>query len=1006
MTEHRQKCQLIFLKGVPRSAVCKAKDWGYRVMDIEKKLHLTDMIDAEMLQQIQDAFSDMTGMASLTTDNNGVAITQGSRFTDFCVKYTRNSELGRKRCEQCDIRGAEISHKYGNACTYTCHAGLVDFAAPILADGELAGSFIGGQVLVDPPDIVSIRETAEELGLDPDEYENAVKQVPVVSREQVENAAHFLQAIASTLSTVAFKSYELHKSNLKLEKASHMKSDFLANMSHEIRTPMNAIIGLADLALREEMPRAAREYIHQIKASSKNLLVIINDILDFSKIESGKMDIIEVEYEPLSIIQDLASIVNSRIGEKDIEFTMDISPDLPKMLYGDNVRIHQIILNLLTNAVKFTQSGEVHFKMGFERIDEKTALMKAVIRDTGIGIKKEDMHKLFNSFQQVDSKRNRNIEGTGLGLAISQQLLRLMGGKITVESEYNKGTTFYFEVPQKIINSDPVVPQLETPFKVAVLFESSYVKSQLIRDLNRIGAEYVDLADNCSYDDLQVDFFIVGKMFFTQAIQNFVTTHPNIQCLVLVPYDSIDVIDIPNVRVISKPAYSLSLYNAMGIQKIDLESGLSEIDHFAFIAPEAQILIVDDNSVNLTVAKGLLEPLKMKIDTAKSAAEAIEKIHYVKYDLIFMDHMMPEVDGVEATHIIRRLVPSYNDVPIIALTANAIGGAKEMFIREGMNDFVAKPIDIKDALSKLRKWLPTEKIIPVDKDKPTTAQTQSDTENNTTSFSAADIKELNTKNALALLGSEKLFWTVLKEYYSMIEKRAKEIMDHKEAKRWHDYTIAVHSLKSTSRQIGADHISDIAAEMEKAGNEGNIALINEKTDGLVTEYLQLKKALDKYFTDDDSDKEHFAEFEDIVGMLDKMHEALDNFDTLQIDEVIEEMSKFIYSDENAEFFERLKFSASESDIDSCLSIVDEWGKSLIRSDNENEKTLNLLNSLQHALDDFDILEIDAVVDRMSHRTYSGDQQKYFQNLSEATEKSDIDKCSQIASEWKNAIENN
>jgi len=974
-------------------------------MDTEKKLHLTDLLDPEMLQQIQDAFSEMTGMASLTADSNGVAITEGSCFTDFCFKYTRTSELGRKRCEQCDIRGAEISKKYGTACSYNCHAGLVDFAAPILANGELVGSFIGGQVLVDPPDIARIRETAEELGIDPDEYEEAAKRIPVVGREQVEKAAHFLQAISSTLSSIAFKSYELHKSNLELEKASNMKSDFLANMSHEIRTPMNAIIGLADLALREKLPRSAREYIHQIKASSKNLLVIINDILDFSKIESGKMDIIEVEYEPLSIIQDLASIVNSRIGEKDIEFTMDISPDLPRMLYGDNVRIHQIILNLLTNAVKFTQSGEVHFKMEFEHMDDNTELMKVMIRDTGIGIRKEDMHKLFNSFQQVDSKRNRNIEGTGLGLAISQQLLQLMGGNITVESEYNKGTTFCFEVPQRIINPDPVVPQLETPLKAAVLFENAYVKTQLIRDLKRIGAEYVDLIDNCSYEDLQVDFFIVGKMFFTQAIQDFVTGHPNIRCLVLVPYDSIDVIDIPNVRVISKPAYSLSLYNAMGIQNIDLESGASEGENFSFIAPEAHILIVDDNSVNLTVARGLLEPLKMQIDTAKSATEAIEKIHYVKYDLIFMDHMMPEVDGVEATHIIRRLVPSYNDVPIIALSANAIGGAKEMFIREGMNDFVAKPIDIKDALSKLRKWLPTEKIIPVEKGKTTTAQSATES-GAQLSVNAADIKELNAENALALLGSEKLFWTVLKEYFNVIEKKSKVILEHKAAERWRDYTIEVHSLKNTSRQIGADHIADVSAEMEKAGNEGNIALINEKTDGLIEEYLQLKDALTKYFADDDVDEERYAEFEDIVGMLDKMHEALDNFDTLQIEEVIDEMSKFTYSDENAGFFERLKFSASESDIDGCLDIVDNWGKSLVSSNNENEKTLTMLTDLQDALDNFDILEIDAVVDKMSHRNYPDGQQNYFSALRDAAEKSDIDKCSQIVSEWRNALMTN
>ena len=978
------------------------------IMIDENNLRLTDLINVELLQQIQDAFSEMTGMAAQTADSDGISITKGSCFEDFCMKC-RSTEIGRHRCEQCDIDGAIISRKYNRAYTYDCHAGLVDFAAPIMANGKVLGSFIGGQVFVRTPDFKQIRQTAEEIGLDPDECEELIKKVPIVSRERVDKATHFLYTIASVLSSMALKSYELHKSNIEIEKASHMKSDFLANMSHEIRTPMNAVIGLSDLALREEMPRAAREYLHQIKASSKNLLVIINDILDFSKIESGKMDIVDVEYEPLSIIQDLASVVNTRIGTKDIEFTMDIAPDLPINLYGDSVRIHQIILNLLTNAVKFTQQGEVHFKMGFENIenDSDHVLMKAEIRDTGIGIKKEDMHKLFNSFQQVDSKRNRNIEGTGLGLAITQQLLELMGGKISVESEYNKGTTFKFEVPQKVIDPTKGIPQLEKPLKTAVLFENPYVKAQLIRDLNTIGAEYVDLADNGNFDDLQVDFFIVGKMFFTEAIQDFVKNHPNIQCLVLVAYDSIEAVEIPNVRVMSKPAYSLSLYNAMGISGIELGRDDVENDSFAFIAPDAHILIVDDNPVNLTVASGLLEPLKMNIDTATSAAEAIDVIHNVKYDLIFMDHMMPEVDGVEATHIIRQLVPSYNDVPILALSANAVGSAREMFISEGMNDFVAKPIDLKEIVSKLRKWLPKEKIVPVDKDAAAPSEAAAASEESTHkqgTFSISDIKELNTQNALSMLGTEKLFWTVLKDYYEAIEKKANVILGHKAAERWRDYTIEVHSLKSTSRQIGADSIADTAAEMEKAGNDGDIALINQKTDGMIEEYIKLHDALRKYFADSGEEEERIAELEDIVSMLERMHEALDNFDTLQMDEVMEEMSKFKYSDESIDFFDSLKKATADSDMESCLNIVDEWGRALMEPNSGSKRTLGMLNSLQSAIENFDILEIDEVVNKMSNRSFDGDEKDFFDRLRKSVENSDIAQCSEIVSEWIDAIQ--
>ncbi|MDE7365955.1 MAG: PocR ligand-binding domain-containing protein [Lachnospiraceae bacterium] len=973
-------------------------------MDKENNLHITDLIDVDVLQQLQDAFSNLMGMAALTSDSNGVAVTEGSNFTDFCFKYTRPTELGRKRCEKCDMHGAQLTYAKGSACSYYCHAGLMDFAAPIIANGEMVGSFIGGQVLTEPPNLEKIRETAVELGIDPDEYEEAVKKVPIVSKERVEKASSFLCTLAMILSNIAYKGYALHQSNLELEKASHMKSDFLANMSHEIRTPMNAVLGLSDLALREEMSTAAREYVHQIKASSKNLLVIINDILDFSKIESGKMDIVEVEYEPLSLINDFTSIVNSRIGSEEIEFTMDISPDLPKSLYGDNVRIHQIILNLLTNAVKFTNQGEVHLKIDFELKDKDTAVMKTEVSDTGIGIKKEDMHKLFNSFQQVDSKRNRNIEGTGLGLAISRQLLDLMGGNISVESEYEKGTTFYFEVPQKIIDATPIVPKLKKSFKTAVLVGNDYVKRQLIRDLKWIGAEYTDLADDSIGEELKADYLIVEKLFFTETVQNVLSKCPDMQCLVLADYDRIAAIDIPNVQVISKPVYSLSLYNAMGIKEISFESDITEGDSFTFVAPDAHILVVDDNSINLTVAKGLLEPLNMNIDLASSAAEAIEKTRYINYDLIFMDHMMPEVDGIEATHIIRQLVPSYNDVPIIALTANAIGRAKEMFIKEGMNDFVPKPIDVKDIVSKLKKWLPKEKILPVDKASVSNGSAQDMTDSGSSS-DTVNIKELNTKEAISRLGSEKMFWFVLKEYFCAIDQKYNAILEYKAAERWRDYTVEVHALKSTSRQIGADHISEIAAEMEKAGNDENIALINEKTGTMLEEYLQLKEALKPYFTDVAQVEERFAQMEEILDMIEKMQVALDAFDTLQVDEVIEEMSKFKYSGESVDFFEQLKKAAEEGNIDDCLNIVNQWRTTLGGSVSDGDKTIHMLGNLQNALDKFDTLEVDAVIEKMAKNSflYSGINKAYFQKLQEAAKNGDFDMCTKIAAYWSKAI---
>ena len=973
-------------------------------MDTEKnELYLTNLIDIETLQMIQDAFSNLTGMAALTTDIHGAAVTRGSKFTDFCMLYTRPNRIGCRKCEVCDMHGAERALERGCSYTYYCHAGLVDFAAPIMAKGEMVGCFIGGQVLTEPPNLNRFRKLAEDMNIDPDEYVEAVKKIPIVDKETIDKAANFLYAIAIVLSNFAYRAHELSESQKKLEKASNMKSDFLANMSHEIRTPMNAVIGLADLALREEMSTSAREYIHQVKASGQNLLVIINDILDFSKIESGKMDIVEVEYESLSLVNDLTGIVCSRIGSKPIEFTMDIDPKIPKMLYGDNVRIHQIILNLLTNAVKFTRQGEVHLKIEYVPKDEETAILKAQIRDTGIGIKEADMKKLFNSFQQVDSKRNRNIEGTGLGLAISQQLLKLMHGKISVDSVYEKGTTFTFELPQKIIDGTPAVPDLEEHIKAALIIGNIYIKRQLMKDLEKLGAEYVDLTDEGSLDDAQADCIIVDKDLFEDYARGYLSEHEDVKCLVLSPYDNMESIDMPNVKVISKPLYSLGLYNGLGTNNVTLGyENDSELDTFSFIAPDATILVVDDNTVNLTVAKGLLEPLKMKIDVAASAAEAIDKIHYVKYDLIFMDHMMPEVDGIEATHIIRRLVPSYNDVPIIALTANAIGGAKEMFIEEGMNDFVAKPIEIKDIVGKLRKWLPKEKIVPIDGDaRELFAQENANSDSGGNSI--LDIKELNTEAAVKLLGTEALFRTVLKEYFCAIDNKYKVISEHKAAERWRDYTVEVHSLKSTSRQIGADPLADMAMELEKAGNDGNIDLIMEKTDTMLEEYLKLKDILAPYFPEcAAAETDKIPNMEDILSLLEQMQVALDNFDTLQIDEAIENMSAYKFSGMNSNYFEELKQAAQDSDIEKCSSIIAEWGKDLISSGGDFSDpavTAELLEKMRSALDAFDTLEIDDVISEMAKQSYSGEQGELFEALKSAAVNTDIDSGNEIVEKW-------
>jgi signal transduction histidine kinase/CheY-like chemotaxis protein/HPt (histidine-containing phosphotransfer) domain-containing protein len=887
---------------------------------MDEELHITDLIDVDILQQIQDSFSKMTGIASVTTDANGVAVTKGSNFSDFCFKYTRSTKIGCQRCEQCDKHGAETALKTGKAATYICHAGLVDFAAPIMAHGKMIGCFIGGQVLTENPDINQVLSVAKEIGVEPISYVQAAMRVNIVAKPHIDRAADFLYTIANILSSIAYHKYEANQANIEVQKSARMKSDFLANMSHEIRTPMNAVIGMAEMALREELPPTARDYINQIKDSGKTLLTIINDILDFSKIESGKMDIVIAEYEPMSIISDIASIISTRIGSKDIELVFDIDPNIPSKLLGDNTRIKQIIINIANNAVKFTKDGRVLLKISFSQAsDDDEITLRVSVEDTGIGIKEEDLGKLFQSFSQVDSKRNRNIEGTGLGLAISKQLLSLMDGSISVESEYGVGSTFSFSLPQKVIDSKPSIDCSRIQgISVVGLVVNPFIQEQLQSDVVRLGADYsaITSAEELEALDDIPEFLFVEHILFNKAVEQFVRNHPDMTAILMINFHTMVMYNIPNLLVVKKPLFSQNIAAILKHEDLNANNYDDSDDDFQFIAPDATILVVDDNAINLTVAEGLLEPLKMNIDTALSGEEAIGKISAKHYDIIFMDHMMPELDGVETTHIIRRFHDEYNDVPIIALTANAVDGTKDMFLQEGMNDFVAKPIELNVIVSKIKKWLPPEKIQRVNGSQVT---------NEAPPPKKIEIEGLDTDAALALLGTESLFWTVLKDYYQVIKKKIKLIKEYEESENWPAYTIEVHALKSASKQIGATDLSEKAASMEKAGNARNAELIHRRTDAMLVEYNRYYEILQPYFPEESDTSTHELITTDALRAFFKdMRTALDELDLDPMEEIINEMKQFSYRDDQSELFEQLKNAVEEIDVDSCEDILKRW----------------------------------------------------------------------------------
>lgn len=889
---------------------------------MDNELRLTDLVDVDMLQRIQDAFSRMTGIASLTTDIDGVAVTKGSNFSDFCMCHTRTSPVGCARCEQCDKYGAELALEKGRSITYFCHAGLVDFAAPIMANGKMVGCFIGGQVLTQAPDEEKVKRIADEIGVDQKEYLEAASRVNIIPKENIEKAAEFLYTIAGIISEITYSRYLVYRANQEIEKAANMKSDFLANMSHEIRTPMNAVIGMAEMALRENLPDNARGYINEIKSSGKSLLTIINDILDFSKIESGKMDIVPVEYEPMSIINDVTNIVMTRLEDKNVEFVLDVNPNIPNKLYGDNERIKQVILNITNNAIKFTREGQVVLHMNYERQSDTSILLKVSVEDTGIGIKKEDMGKLFQSFQQLDSKRNRNIEGTGLGLAISRQLLSLMDGSIHVESEYEKGSTFSIEIPQGVLdNTESIAIRDNKKIVAAGLISNPYVKKQFKDSILCFGVQYEELQDEDEvfrFDGMDMAYLFVESVLFSERIRQFAEKNPQITVVVLTDAKENMVCNIKNVRIVKKPIYTLNIAMILNNESLQYDYHHQDVELFDFMAPKAEVLIVDDNAINLTVAKGLLEPLKMQIDTALSGKEALEKISGKRYDIIFMDHMMPDMDGVETTHVIRRFHKEYDDVPIIALTANAVEGTREMFLKEGMNDFVAKPIELKVLVSRVKRWLSADKIQKI--------QVCKQAESKTERCNYPVVGDLDVESALKLLGSEKLFWSVLKDYYRVIEQKSSLIKAMEESENWTAYTIEVHALKSASRQIGAMKLAEQAAILEKAGNERDCARIHADTDTMLMQYRRYLTVLSPFFeekAEQEEQKERIT-VEIRSGLFEKLRTAMDDLDMDAMEEVVREMKQYHYDEAQKTLLERLWEAVNNIDVEECENILREW----------------------------------------------------------------------------------
>ncbi|MBQ9607242.1 MAG: response regulator [Lachnospiraceae bacterium] len=671
--------------------------------------------------------------------------------------------------------------------------------------------------------------------------------IRIRSKDEIEELYHALvKTVADTEDYLErLREEDKMKNELEVAKASSKaKSTFLSSMSHEIRTPINAVLGFDEMILMENKDPEIGKYAEDIQSAGRTLLALVNDILDFQKIEAGKMDIIPTQYELTSTINDVVSMTMSLANDKELAFDVNVDPATPHLLYGDEIRIKQCMTNILSNAVKYTEKGGLTLSVGFDRVkdDDAAILLNVSVKDTGIGIKEEDMDKLFSAFDRLDQVRNKAVKGTGLGMSITKQLLENMGSKLEVESVYEKGSNFHFSVKQQV------------------------TKWEEIGDL-------------------------------TEAFKKYI------------PHEG------------------------------------SGHKNDTFFAPSADILVTDDTENNLLVVTRLLKRTGIHIDTADSGVKTLELIRQKKYDIIYLDHMMPEMDGIETLHRMKELEGNMNtDTPVIVLTANAGSGSREMYMKEGFTDYMTKPVSYVTLKDSLLKYLPKEKV--EEKSGRETGQEHKEERSAQSEGGSdimgvlADIQGIDVSEGIRYSGDMETLIDVIKGYSENISDSSDRIERELADMDIKNYTVHVHALKSSSRLIGAKELSEMALDMENTGNayqrsiaEGDVdgasealSKLEKKTPELLTLYRSYKEKLAPIMSagTETAEADGLPEIssDDLKEMLMGIREFAEAFDMDSVDSTMSMIEGYAIPDESRELIASLKKAVRNVDRDAILSLLE------------------------------------------------------------------------------------